>query len=181
LIINPLVFHQYWASISQYPLGAWATPALGSVLRLIIGYNFEWLQILPTLLGFVWFLHHWWKRKHSWDWKEEAPILILISVVTAAYVWTYDMVLLLLPILQVIIMSLNSKMKWVTNLLLVTYFFVNISILIIHTLLNEFWFFWFSPFILIWYLIGRNLSLRPPLITDNILMKSFYRNFKQKK
>ena len=160
LMLNPSIFHRYWFAVSQYPLGAWATPTIGGVLRLILGINQEWLQILPTLLGCVWFTFYWWKRKDTWDWKEETPVLVLASVITSTYVWTYDMVILLLPVLQVVIISIRSEQRRLTILLLFTYFFVSIVVTISHIFINEFWFFWFPAFILIWYLIGRRLSLQ---------------------
>lgn len=158
IAVNPIIFHQYWTAISQYDVGAWATPTLGGLMRLILGLDYEWLQIVPSLVGLVWLIIYWWEKKNDWDWKEETPLLVLISVVTAAYVWTYDMVLLLLPILQVVIISINTDNRLRTRRLLFLYFFVTFLVLILHIYLNDFWFFWLSPFILIWYLLGRKSS-----------------------
>lgn len=159
LALNPAIFQNYWFAVSQYPLGAWATPTIGGVLRLVIGYNHEWLQLLPTLLGCIWLSFYWLKRKDSWDWKEETPVIVLASVFTSAYVWTYDMVLLLLPVLQVVIILILSQQRRLVSILFFAYFFVNILVTLSHIFINEFWFFWYPAFILIWYLIGRNLRL----------------------
>lgn len=162
-VINPSAFNQYWISISQYPLGAWATPTIGGVFRLIFGIDNEWLQILPTIFGLVWVIYYWINRKDEWNWKKETPLLVLVSVVGAVYVWTYDMVLLLLPILQVVIISIRRENKLRTIRLLFSYFLVSVGVLITHIYLNDFWFFWFSPFILIWYLVGRKSTIQPQL------------------
>lgn len=159
LIFNPSIFHNYWVAVSQYPLGAWATPTIGAVGRLLLGYEKEFLQIFPLFLGSIWVTFYWWKRKESWNWQEESPVLVLASVVTSAYIWTYDMILLLLPVLQVVIISINCHQSKARNYLLFILFFVNILVLISHVYINEFWFFWFPTFITIWYFFGRNLNL----------------------
>jgi hypothetical protein len=166
LLFNPLVVSHYWNAMIDYPVGAWASPTIGMLLRLRFGIDNEWLQILPTLLGLAWLVIYWLHHKNTWDWKEQAPILILASIVTAAYMWTYDMVLLLLPVLHVAIISIRTGRTWARNLILFTYFLISIFVLVIHNYVNNFWFFWFPAFILIWYLVGRNLSYRRQLVSE---------------
>jgi hypothetical protein len=166
--INPIVFHQYWSALTQYDVGAWATPTLGGISRLAFGIENEWLQMVPTVIGLLWLFFYWFSRKEDWNWKEETPLLILVSVVTAAYVWTYDMVLLILPILQVVIISIDNNHKIHTRRVLFSYFILTIGVLISHIYLHDFWYFWFSPFILIWYLLGRKNNYRYPARMENL-------------
>jgi hypothetical protein len=77
-------------------------------------------------------------------------------------------VVLLLPIFQVVILSIRSEDKWLPRLLLFSYFAVSIFALVSHIYMNEFWFFWFPSFILVWYLLGRNLSLRQRVVVESV-------------
>lgn len=154
LLINPRVFNQYWWAISNYPLGSWATPTLGSILRLIFGIEQEWLQILPSIIMTIGFLFYWWKKHNQWNWLEQTPLLVLVSFLVSPYTWIYDMVVLLLPILQVVIGLLQRGWDWSMGILFAAYIFINAFALYLHIYLDDFWFVWFAPALLVYYLVS---------------------------
>lgn len=69
--------------------------AIGGVLRSIFGMQRRWLQFLPSVLGAGWLF--WYLRRHrsDWNWQRDFPLLILVSVSTAAYGWYIDFILIL--------------------------------------------------------------------------------------
>ncbi len=73
----------------------------GGVLRSIFGVQHLWLQFLPSVFGFAWFVYYWLKHRNSWDWQEHLPLLILISVSSAPYYWYHDFILIL-PVVIVV-------------------------------------------------------------------------------
>jgi hypothetical protein len=160
IIINPTVFIQYWDTLSNYEVGTWATPTIGMVLRLLVGIDYEWLQALPMIFGVAWFVIHWRQHRKKWDWLEELPLLLLICVVTAPYGWTYDMVVLLIPVISLSIEMMRIKFNWVTGLFFISYIFINMLALYMHSFLDDFWFFWYAPVLLIWYLFGKRIISR---------------------
>src|SRR5262249_55061551 len=70
LLLNPLVYHQYFQEMPGYQPAVYLTPTLGTLLRLPLGGGFPWLQYVPALFGTVWVVCHWWKHRRTWDWVE---------------------------------------------------------------------------------------------------------------
>ena len=101
LVFNPDVLGQYWHTMTRQP-PQYHTPTLGTVLRLWLGAEHYRLQFLPLALGLAWLVPYWLRHRHSWDWSERLPLVLLVSLLTAAFgAWLFDLVLLLVPILQV--------------------------------------------------------------------------------
>jgi hypothetical protein len=107
LACNPDVLQQYWNEMTQRPPAQWKSPTLGALLRMIemeldaaqssgTGAARFSLQFLPGLLGFGWLLWH--ARKEAgrtWEWRQQMPLLLLISFVTASYgAWPFDLIIL---------------------------------------------------------------------------------------
>ena len=156
VLLNPGVFGHYWEAISNYPVGIWATPTIGMVIRRAVGYDIEWLQMLPSIFGLLWFLFYWRRQHKVWDWRAAMPVLILASFVTSSYMWPFDMVALLLPVLAVTIELIQNRQILATGILFLTYIGINSGtvyhFLFIH---NYYYLFWLAPAWLGWYLLGE--------------------------
>lgn len=76
------------------------SPNFGTLLRIQFG-NSAWLQFLPLLFGVGWAVPFWWRRRQSWNWRKQIPLLLLVSLVTTAYGWLFDQIVLLPAIMQV--------------------------------------------------------------------------------
>lgn len=155
IAINPPVFQQYLYAISHYPPEDWATPTLGNVLRMIFGIEYFWLQFVPFTLGIIWLYFYWKKHRSSWNWISQAPILLLVSIVTAAYGWTSDMAVFLIALISIatpIIGKSLNKNQWIV---IVGYLIINFADLAMRV--NQVWLWWLAPSLLIWYLISVHL------------------------
>jgi hypothetical protein len=97
----PPVLAHYWQTVTHSPPAQYRPPTLGRLLRLAVGDgSFGW-QFLPLLPALAWLAWHWARQRRDWDWREQLPLLLLVSMLTAAYgAWPFDLVLLLLPVLQ---------------------------------------------------------------------------------
>ena len=61
--------------------------------------------------GLLWFVPYWLTQRRDWKWKEQLPLLLTVSVLTTAYGgWPFDLVLLLLPVLQTA--TLAARRGW---------------------------------------------------------------------
>lgn len=172
LLCNPHVLQQYREALNYEPpatpagekpgvptaefrrLNDWKSPTPGTLLRLWLGQEKFWLQFVPTILGILWFLPYWYWHKDSWDWAERLPLLLLVSVLTAAYgSWPYDLVVLLIPVLQVMRALLASgRRAWIAaaiGLLLV----IDVVCLMLSTCEQ---FFWLAPTLFVAYLVGQS-------------------------
>lgn len=174
LLINPRVFVQFWEAMTSYSVGTWASPALGTVLRRSIGYDFELLQILPTILGIIWLIYYWLKNFQQWDWLSVMPIMILASYLTSPYMWPYDMVVILLPILVLAIELLKRAWEWPSWVILSTYLIITVvSVFHFFFIHNYYYLFWLVPAYSVLYFLGNWLLHNYPsksrmLISDEI-------------
>ncbi len=97
---NPAVLAEYRYALANPPSGN-ISPTIGAVLRLVFDKDQVWLQFVPTAIGLAWFPFYWRKHRQNWDWRQQAPVLLMVSFITTAYgAWVFDLVVLLLPILQ---------------------------------------------------------------------------------
>lgn len=102
LACNPDVLGQYWQTFTSRPPAQYRSPTLGTALRLLLGEGSFRLQFLALIPGLIWLVPYWLRHRAAWDWSERLPTLFLVSMLTAAYgAWPFDLVLLLVPVVQV--------------------------------------------------------------------------------
>ncbi len=101
MAFNPDVWAHYFHAYKVHPPAEHVSLTLGILLRVLFGQDQFWLQFLPMTLGFAWFGWHRWAFRAGWSLAEHLPMLVLVSFVTAPYgAWHFDLVLLLVPLLQ---------------------------------------------------------------------------------
>lgn len=98
---RPSILAEYWVTARETPAG-YMSPTLGYLLRWTLqSPSFAW-QFVPALPGFLWLAWYGWRHRRDWDWPSRMPLLMLVSALTAAYgAWLFDLVILLVPILDV--------------------------------------------------------------------------------
>ena len=148
LAFNPHVWHQYADALANRPPAQWASPTLGTVLRMAFGEELFRLQFVSVGIGVAWFAWYRWRRLRDWDWTEQLPLVLLVSFCTAPYgAWPFDMVLLLPAVFAVLVGA--GAPSWRTLAALGA---VNLGCLAINLLqLGSFWFLWVSPAVLLIY------------------------------
>jgi hypothetical protein len=154
-LINPRILLQYLGMLQAYPLSDWANPTIGSYLRFFwLGLDQYWPQVLPALFAVLWFIYFWYRHQAAWDWLHELPVILLVSTLTSPYLWTYDLVILLPCTIGVASWIAVDWKRWSTLLLTGIFFAITILDLYLHTRLDEFWFIWMAPSLLVWYLLA---------------------------
>ncbi len=160
-MINPNVLNQYIQTMGDYPISEWATPTLGTLLRLTFGINKFWLQFLPMAIGTITFSVYWLRHKKTWNWIEGSPLIIATSMFTTAYAWSYDAILFIIPIVYVFIL-VNKYASSMTRIIAVSsLLIISILNLLLHIRFNDFWFFWLLPSLFLWYLYS--IKSRPAI------------------
>jgi hypothetical protein len=156
MIYNPHIIQQFFGMLQTYQIAEWANPTIGSYLRFFwFGTDKYWLQFLPTLCGGIWFIYYWYRNYKSWNWVNALPILLLVSLVTSSYSWTYDLVILIPAILLAVVWLASDWKRWSTLLLVAIFLGINILDLFLHRSLDDFWFIWMAPALLIWFIVVR--------------------------
>ena len=99
--LRPTWALDYLGALSQPPL-YWRAPVLGTVLRILFGWDRTWLQYLLSLILCPLVLVALHRRRATFVWKDVASPLLLLSVPTAVYGWSFDQLVLLIPYLQAV-------------------------------------------------------------------------------
>jgi hypothetical protein len=107
LAVAPDVFVNYLVVVRNPPVG-WHSATFGTWLRVLLGWQLSWLQFVPSLLGGLGLLAWLGRRRGLWRWEVLAPPLLVASVVTAAYGYSYDQVVLL-PAVVALVGALSAK------------------------------------------------------------------------
>jgi len=155
LAFDPEVYSHYHAALRDHPPAQWVSLTLGTLLRMRFGNEHFWLQFIPLLLGLGWFVWQWYRDGRTWDWAEQTPLLLLVSFVTSPYgAWHFDLVLLIVPVLQLVARLAGSKLNPTTIVAITLYLVANAAMLLLNLLeVWSFWFAWFAPLVLGYYLI----------------------------
>jgi hypothetical protein len=152
MLVNGQIFSQYITAIQEYPYDQWATPTIGSYLRLFwLGVDKFWVQYFPACLGLGWLVFHYWKNRENWVWRDQIPVMTLISLLTSPYAWTYDAIIIL-PAVLIVTSWLISQNKPIKITFWAVYLLLNLGNLLLHTQLSDFWFIWLAPSFSLWYL-----------------------------
>lgn len=141
------------------------TPTLARALRHLVNIDNPLPQFLPACIGILWSGWHWKKYKNEWNWIQQVPFLLLVSVTTNFFAWSADQVILLPALLQGIRWSRDAGFRATAILPVTLYIITELAILLVKVFTPyDFWYFWLS---LVWCFIY--LSLRQTaLITDAI-------------
>jgi hypothetical protein len=159
------IFYQYIQCILNNTPAGWATPTIGTYLRLLFNPTEFLISFVSLALGTVWLVYYWIRKRYSWQWKKEIPIIVFISVITSAYIWTYDMVVLLIPVIMALIWQLYENKKWISILLSIIYVTINVVYLRLHLIMEDSKFIWFAPVLFAWYLIAYTFHVRQRMRT----------------
>jgi len=161
LLLRPHLLSDYVRATLAHPPKRWMTPTWGAVLRLQFGWQRMWLQFIPPLLGVGWLIHAWRRCRKTWIWREQLPALLFASLLTTAYGWSHDQVVLLIPVIQAVgslVFRRAGAFPWV---MAGGYVLINALALGIHVLkLGEFWFIWMAPAWLGWYMLVQGWAAR---------------------
>ena len=158
LSVNSAVVQQYQHAVTAHRPTAWITPTLGTALRLVFGEEREWLQFVPLLPGTIWFLAYWLRHRKTWDWAQEAPLLLLISFLTTCYgAWSHDYVLLLVPIMQVACWTALDYRRGPALMAIGSFLAINSLVVVLDMAgyTEELFLMWMSPTLFLVYLAFR--------------------------
>jgi hypothetical protein len=152
LIFNPQVLSQYITMMRSYPLEIWMTSTIGAYLRSIIGLEKFYIQFIPAFFGVAWFLIYWARHQKSFDWITILPLIILISIATNPYGWTFDSAVCVWCVVQIALLFDFSH--WTLKKILIFTIYWSINYLILFLSASQNWFWWFPIFLLVRYLLS---------------------------
>lgn len=157
---NPAIYSQYVELLSSHAVvqpTEWATPTLGTALGVLLGNPSGAMRWLPSVLGAVWFIWYWWHYRAGWNWILETPLVLLVSVATASFAWTFDHVVLLPAVVQCAVWMAKESIAKQQRYLIIGLYLAFAALLVLGKTIavNDFWYFWFAPMLLLLYLYVR--------------------------
>ena len=99
--ISPMSVAGYQRALESPPL-YWAPATIGTTLRLLVFRNWPSVYYLPSVVGGLLFVGYLLTRRSRLNWRTALSPLLLGSVATAAYGWSFDHTVLLVPYLQIV-------------------------------------------------------------------------------
>src|SRR6185436_2291029 len=134
----------------------WPVPTLRNVIRIFLDLDSRALQLAPTALASAWVVHYWYQRRQAWRWREQLPLLSIVSVTSSVFVWTYDQVVLIPAIIEAAVWMSQAPAPWHRFWATRLYIAINAChVLQRFWLAEELWYFWLAPALLTNYLIFR--------------------------
>ena len=104
LLIDPAALSQYTALARSNYIWVYNSGA-GGVLSSLFGDKGHLLQFAPMLPGLIMLAWYWDKHRNQWRWRDRLPVVLTMSVLTAAYGWPFDEVVLLVPVIMIAVES----------------------------------------------------------------------------
>jgi hypothetical protein len=154
---NHNIINHYLNLMSNSPASSWLTPTIGTYLRLFFGMENNWLQFMPPVFGTIWLFWYWRKHKKTWEWDQQIPIIIFMSLMTTFYVWVNDYILILPALIQAAISVIHNRQALALNWVIIAYVAVNGLAWAIHIWItpNMQWDIWLVPSLFLIYLTLR--------------------------
>jgi hypothetical protein len=161
LAVDPHLLNQYWHCMMVHSPRDCRTPILGSLMRVLFGPDQFWLQVIPQVVGLVWVTVYWYRRRNNWDWLEQLPLLVLVSLLTTPYgAWPFDLVVLLLPVIEIAARAQHASR---TQLIMIVgvYAAIEVPALVLSAVgVDSFYFVWMPPALLVGYLAVRRILMQ---------------------
>jgi hypothetical protein len=88
--IDPAAWSQYLQWSRSSGIAGEKIPCLAVVLRDLIHPASSWIAFVPAIVGSVWALFWFSRRRRNWDWFEHGNVLVLVSILVAPYCWIWD-------------------------------------------------------------------------------------------
>ena len=168
--LKPNLFRDYLllqsddAVISPFDLD---TLAIGRVLRVLLKSENPTVQFLPCIVGVAWLLIYRHKRKQIWNWTEELPLLLLVSLTTTVFAWTYDLIIGLPALIQVTARIFRERDTRLTRHATALYIVITSAYWASKFFVSaDFWSFWLPPVLLLAYLTTTRQTQRHSHISN---------------
>ncbi len=107
-VLRPSFLLDYAATIGGGGLLDYRTPTLGAILAALSGWNgfkLIGLAILPLVIIV------WWRAGSRWDFRTWIDATLFVSVIAAPFGWSYDFVVLIVPLSRVVVWIVEGKFK----------------------------------------------------------------------
>lgn len=98
--LRPTFINEYAQTLGSGGLLQYETPTFGGIVADVTSWN--GLKLMGIILLPLAILA-WWRTSANWDLRTLVDVSLLVSVITAPFGWSYDFVVLLIPLLRIVV------------------------------------------------------------------------------
>lgn len=151
--LRPSFLADYSQNMAGAGLLQWQTPTLGGVLAVTLGWHWAKLMGL-VLLPVAIFL--WWRHRERLTMADLVDVTLFVSIITAPFGWSYDYVVLLLPLLRLAVWLVEGDLNRFTAFLILFVFLGANGLSYYQRIftVGELYFFWLPPILATVYLLA---------------------------
>jgi hypothetical protein len=149
--IDPTAWRDYAQMMRTYGIEREIIPCWSVVLRLWVRPQWIGLQYLFPVLGCMWAVAYFWKRRQKWNWLADGGVVVLVSILSAPYCWVFDQAIAIPALLQG---AYLTRSRILLALLAVASLAIEIG-LVCGIKLPSAFYLWTAPAWLAWYLFAR--------------------------
>jgi hypothetical protein len=148
--LRPTFLTEYWTSVGEGRLLDWQAASLPAYLQYSLGWpwiRYTFVVALPLAVGW------WFWRGRSWSMDLMVDLSIMASVITMPFGWSYDFVVLLLPLSRLVIWLIEGFLTRVESWLIGLTLLVSYLLMIRQRIASpgEMDFFWIPIFVALLY------------------------------
>jgi hypothetical protein len=106
------------------------------------------------VVAVVWVVFYWCRHRSDWLWAERLPLVLIVSLTTSAYTWTFDQVVFLPAIIQGASWLVRQRLSWYQSVAALFYVAIDFAHAVTRVFVaEELWYFWLAPALLGAYLV----------------------------
>jgi hypothetical protein len=151
---SPGVYQNYSAFLSQSP-PSFLAPTVGALLKHYVAEP-RWISFVPVVAGVIWVGAHFWRNRNGWDWGREMPLLALVSLLVCPYGWSYDLALVIIPLIGTLaaLALANQEMRF--RLVVGLFLTINVAMWVMNAVVKvpEHYYVWVVPVLLAGYVVS---------------------------
>ena len=102
IIFSVVVDHAAWSHYAQMrteQIDDQIAPTASFLFQMLLARNHPWVQFIPTVVACAWAARRYLNSHVRWDWQNDMPLLLLVSVMTSPNAWFTDEAIVLPAIL----------------------------------------------------------------------------------
>jgi hypothetical protein len=102
IIFSLVLDHSAWSHYAQMraeQIDDQIAPTASFLFQMLLAQNHPWVQFIPTAVACAWAARRYLNSYVRWDWQNDMPLLLLVSIMTSPNAWFTDEAILLPAIL----------------------------------------------------------------------------------
>jgi hypothetical protein len=157
-LIDPTAWRNYSTMMRTAGVATDYIPCFSVFLRLKLSPHTLWLPYVPAAIACIWALVYFWPRRNSWNWMKDGSLLMLVSMLTAPYIWIYDQCLAIPALLDG---AYRARSRHLITIIALLSLPIVIGLMCAIRITSPLYL-WTTPAWLIWYLFARRSANQKP-------------------